>query len=115
MYNALKAALEATGIPLAEGDWDRAPQSGNYMILRLEDEASAVWGDQHKQEQSFQGSVHLYARSSDRTDFNAVQRVLDQQEVSWRFNGTQYEPRNGLVHYEWLFELEQLNTPEVIV
>lgn len=108
MYELLKAALEATQIPLAEGDWDRAPQSGSYLILRLEDEASAVWGDNHQREQALSGSVHLYARTSDKTDFAAVQAVLDAQEISWRLNSVQHEVRNHIVHYEWLFEIEVL-------
>lgn len=108
MYEELKTALEETGIALAEGDWDRAPQTGSYLILRLEGDGDTVWGDNHMRQQAVAGSVHLYCRTKDRTEFETVQAVLDGLELSWRYNYTQYEPRNHIVHYEWLFELERM-------
>lgn len=106
MYEALKAALEQTGIPMAEGDWDRAPKSGNYMTLRLEREASSLWGDNHQQAQTVEGTVDLFARSLATADVDEIQRAFDRLEISWKLYSTQYEPRNHIVHYEWLYQLE---------
>lgn len=113
MYETLKTALDDTGIPLAEGDWDGAPLTGSYMVLRLESEAASMWGDQHQQAQAVEGSVQLYCRTRELEDYRKVQAVLDALELSWRYNGTQYEPRNGIVHYEWLFQLEYLEAAEI--
>lgn len=106
MYEALKAALEQTGIPMAEGDWDRAPQSGSYMTLRLDGETSSLWGDNHQQAQTVEGTVDLFVRSLDTSDVDIIQRVFDGLEISWRLYSTQYEPRNHIAHYEWLYRLE---------
>lgn len=108
MYEALKAALEQTGIPMAEGDWDRAPQSGSYIAVRLDSEGDSLWGDQHQQEQALEGSVHLFERSGDKANMQLIQSVLDGLELSWRLNSVQHEARNHIVHYEWVFQLEVL-------
>lgn len=115
MYDALITALKATQIPVAEGDWDRAPQSGSYITVRLEFEHSALWGDGHQLQQAMEGSVHLFCRNADQGEMEMVQVILDELETSWELNSIQYEPRNGIVHYEWIFRLEQLTTPERVI
>ena len=108
MFEALMSALKGTGIPVAEGDWDRAPQSGPYIAVRLDNEGDSLWGDQHQQEQALEGSVHLFERSSDKANMKLIQSVLDGLELSWRLNSTQHEARNHIVHYVWVFQLEVL-------
>lgn len=108
MYDELLQALQLTGIPVAEGDWDRAPQAGSYIAVRLDDEPSALWGDGRKRQQALGGSVHLFARSNDKSDMLLVQHILGLYETSWRLASVQHEARNHIVHYEWTFELEGL-------
>ena len=108
MYDELLQALKLTGIPTAEGDWDRAPQEGSYMVLRLDYEASALWADNHQRQQALEGSVHLFLRSGDKYDFRQIQGIFDAMEISWRLAATLYEPRNHTVHYEWAIQLEVL-------
>ena len=52
MFELLLQALQATGIPTAEGDWDRAPQSGSYLTIALSGETSSVWADGHQRQQA---------------------------------------------------------------
>lgn len=108
MYDELKAALEATGIPIAEGDWDRAPQSGSYMTVRPEFEASALWADGRQREQAIAGSVHLFLRTNDKSPVRLIQSTLDGCGISWKLDAVQHEPRNHIVHYTWTWELEAM-------
>ena len=108
MFELLLQALQATGIPTAEGDWDRAPQSGSYLTIALSGETSSVWADGHQRQQALGGSVHLYARENGKSDMLTVQDVFDSLGVSWYLASSQHEARNHIVHYEWVFDLEEL-------
>lgn len=108
MFDELKSALEATGIPTAEGDWDRAPQSGPYLTIALTGETSSVWGSDRQRQQAHGGSVHLFDRTDDKQRMLQIQDILRAQGVSWYLASVQHEPRNNIVHYEWIFDLEEL-------
>lgn len=108
MFDELIRALKESGIPTAEGDWDRAPQTGPYIAVRLDTDGDTLWGDQHQQAQALEGSVHLFERSGGKDNIKLIQSILDGQELSWRLNSVQHEARNHIVHYEWVFQLEVL-------
>lgn len=108
MYNNLITLLQALGIPYAEGAWNRAPQTGDYLVYALDGQGDSLWGDDAQQQQAILGSVDLFCRSVDRTNFEAVQNALKASGVSWHLNSISREPQNRLIHYEWAFELEVL-------
>lgn len=108
MYNNLIALLQALGIPYAEGAWNRAPQTGDYLAYALDGQGDSLWGDDAQQQQAILGSVDLFCRSTDRTHFNAVQNALKASGVSWDLYSIQREPANRIIHYRWAFELEVL-------
>ena len=45
MYDAFKTLLWSTGIPFAEGDWNKAPETGSYAAVALDMEGSTLWAD----------------------------------------------------------------------
>lgn len=108
MYDILLQALRLTSIPVSEGAWDRAPQSGPYIVVAMDSEASAVWADGRQQEQALEGAVHLFARDNGKGNMMLVQHILDTYEISYRLNSVQHETRAGIVHYEWIIQLEAL-------
>ena len=108
MYSELIALLAATKIPCAEGAWNNAPQTGSYIEYSIDGQGDALWSDDAQTQQAILGSVDLYCRTNDRTDFNAVQNALKASGVSWRLNSKQHETTNRLVHYEWTFEMEKI-------
>lgn len=113
MYDALVTLLRSTGIPFAEGDWNNAPQSGNYAAIALDLEGETLWGDGHQRQQAIQGTIHLFCRTRDRTDFNHIQRALDATGISWDLNSIQTETSRRMIHYEWVFELEDTEHDEL--
>ena len=108
MYSELVALLAATKIPCAEGAWNNAPQTGSYIEYSLDGQGATVWGDNMQCQQVILGSVDLYCRTNDRTDFNAVQNALKSWGGSWSLNSIQHEVDNRLIHYEWVFEMEKI-------
>ena len=108
MYSELIALLKATKIPCEEIAWNNAPTEGSYMIVALDGEGETLWGDNMQLEQVITGSVDLYCRTKDRTDFNAVQNAFKAWGGSWDLNSIQYENGTHLMHYEWIFEMERI-------
>ena len=114
MYDALITLLRSTGIPLAEGDWTNAPQTGNYAVIALDLEGETLWGDGHQRQQAIQGTVNLFCRTRDRADFYRIQRALDATGISWKLNRIQTENQRRMFHYEWVFELEDTEHDELL-
>ncbi len=108
MYSELIALLVATKIPCAEGAWNNAPQTGSYIVYSLDGEGATLWGDNMQQHQVILGSVDLFCRTNDRTDFNAVQDALKASGLSWDLNSIQHETTSRQIHYEWVFEMEKI-------
>ena len=109
MYDALIILLRSTGIPLVEGDWNRAPQEGPYAAITLDLESAPLWGSNHQRQQAIQGSISLFCRDTDRTAFETMQAALDAVEISWKLYSVQREVSKRLMHYEWVFELENIS------
>lgn len=108
MYEALKAALQNSGIPFEEIAWANAPTEGSYGVIALDGEGAALWADDTMCCCAISGTIDLFVRGSSRTDMLAVQSILSDQQVSWRLESIQFEPERRIMHYEWLFELEAL-------
>lgn len=108
MYSELIALLEATKIPCAERAFNSAPTTGSYLTYQLDGEGDVLWGDNMQLHQVITGSVDLYCRTKDRTDFNAVQSAFKAWDGSWDLNSIQTEPDNRLIHYEWTFQMEKI-------
>lgn len=114
MYEALKTLLRSTGIPLAEGDWNNAPQTGSYAAIALDLEGATLWGSDRQRQQAIQGTVNLFCRTADRSDYNAIQNALWATGISWRLNSIQHEPARRMMHYEWIFELEDIENDALL-
>lgn len=107
MYEELVAALKAIeGVKFAEYEWKTRP-AGNYGTVQLDFEAETDNGDDYKQDRSWEGSVDLYTRGKEPLIEAAVEDVLEEIcEGSWGLNSIQYERETGLIHREYVFQLE---------
>ena len=108
MFEQLLALLQATEIPFAAYGWDNAP-SGMYGVVSLDSGAGTLAGDQKIIAQAVEGTVDLYLRDISTTNPKTVQGVLnDLDGCAWRLNSIQYEDETGLIHWEWVFQLEKM-------
>ena len=104
-YETLVQALDNTGIPFAEDGWDEKP-APPYGVYALDGGADTVWAGDQLRERALQGTVDLFTRGRGRAAKAKVEEALGAAEISWRFNSQQYEADTRLMHFEWVFEVD---------
>ena len=117
-YTQLVAALKALTqgeapnkitLPMAEDDWNTRPETVSYGIVSLDFEADALRGDNIKVATAYEGSVDLYTHGQAWLTAAAVETVLETYcGGAWDIQSIQYERETGLVHREYVFQIEVL-------
>lgn len=107
IYDELVRLLQAIeGVRFAEYEWKTRP-SGNYGTVQLDFEAEADIGDNHKRNRAWEGSIDLYTQGKEMMIAAAVESALEAVCAgSWALNSEQYERETGLIHREFVFQLE---------
>ena len=108
MYDQLVTALKGIkGLQFAEYEWATRP-AGDFGTVQLDFEAETDIGDDAKQDRAWEGSADLYTHGRNTTAEAAVESVLDEHcGCSWYLNSEQYERETGLIHREYVFQLEK--------
>ena len=97
---------EIPNVRFSEYEWRTRP-AGNYGTVQLDFEAEDDNGDDHKQDRAWEGSVDLFTRGKEMMIVAAVESILEEVcEGSWYLNSEQYERETGLIHREFVFQLE---------
>ena len=109
MYDELVAALkEIEGVAFTEHEWATRP-AGDHGTVQLDFDAAQDSGDDLHQDRARQGSVDLYTHGQGWMIAAQVEGVLeDICGASWDLNLKAYEHETGLIHREYVFELEAL-------
>ena len=95
------------GVQFTEYEWRTRPD-GNFGTVQLDFEAEDDDGDDHKQDRAWEGSVNLYTRGKEMMIVSAVESALESVcEGSWYLNSEQYEHDTGLIHREFVFQIEK--------
>lgn len=107
MFDELVDALQAIdGVQFAEYEWKTRP-NGNFGTVQLDFEAEDDNGDDLKQDRAWEGSVDLYTHGKEMMIVAAVETALESVcEGSWELNSEQYEYETGLIHREFVFQIE---------
>ena len=107
IYDELVRQLKAIqGAAFAEYEWKTRP-AGDFGTVQLDFEAEDDNGDDLKQDRAWEGSVDLYTHGENMMLVAAVESVLeDVCESSWELNSVQYERETGLIHREFVFQIE---------
>ena len=107
MFDTLVALLKAIeGVQFAEYEWKTRP-NGNFGTVQIDFEAEIDDGDDCKQDRAWEGSVDLFTRGKEMMIVAAVESALETVcEGSWYLNSEQYERETGLIHREFVFQLE---------
>ena len=107
IYDELVRKLKAiTGVQFAEYEWKTRP-NGNFGTIQLDFEAEDDIGDDTKQDRAWEGSVDLYTHGKEMMIVSAVESALESVcEGSWYLNSEQYEHDTGLIHREFVFQIE---------
>ena len=107
MFDELVTKLKAIqGVQFTEYEWKTRP-NGNHGTVQLDFEAEDDNGDDRHQNRAWEGSVDLYTHGKEMLIVAAVESALeDVCEGSWYLNSEQYEQQTGLVHREFVFQIE---------
>ena len=107
IYDELVRELQAIqGVLFAEYEWKTRP-NGNFGTVQLDFEAEDDDGDDCKQDRAWEGSVDLYTHGKEMLIVDAVESVLENVcGGSWELNSEQYENETGLIHREFVFQIE---------
>ena len=108
IYDELVRLLkDIQGVQFTEYEWRTRPD-GNFGTVQLDFEAEDDAGDDHKQDRAWEGSVDLYTRGKEMMIVSAVESALESVcEGSWYLNSEQYEHDTGLIHREFVFQIEK--------
>ena len=75
--------------------------------MQLDFEAEDDNGDDCHQDRAWEGSVDMYTHGKEMMIAAAVESVLENVcEGAWYMNSEQYERDTGLVHREFVFQIE---------
>lgn len=97
---------DISGLSVAEYEWKTRP-AGNFCTVQLDFEAEDDNGDDSKVDRAWEGSVDLYTHGKEMMLVAAVETALESVcEGSWYLNSEQYENKTGLVHREFVFQIE---------
>ena len=108
MFDELVTKLKAIGgVQFAEYEWKTRP-SGNFGTVQLDFEAEDDEGDDSKQDRAWEGSVDLFTNGKQMLIVAAVESALAEVcGASWYLNSEQYEHETGLIHREFVFQIEE--------
>jgi len=108
MFDTLVALLKAIkGVKFTEYEWKTRPNE-NFGTVQLDFEAEDDNGDDVKQNRAWEGSVDLFTHGKEMMIVAAVETALETVcEGSWYQNSEQYEQDTGLIHREFVFQLER--------
>ena len=107
IFDYLVQLLQAIpNVQFAEYEWKTRPD-GNFGTVQLDFEAEDDNGDDCKQDRAWEGSVHLFTRGKEMMIMAAVESALEEVcSGSWYQNSEQYEKETGLIHREFVFQIE---------
>lgn len=110
-FSDLLTALQNTGIPFAEGGWNRAPDATvtAYGGLSVVSEGNSIWASNEANSRVFLLACDLFVRGSNgRTEMAQVEEVLADADVSWDLTSVMNERSNSVIHYSWNVEVHGL-------
>ena len=107
MYEQLLEALRGLrNVPFAEHEWATRP-AGDHGTVQLDFDAAQDSGDDRHMDRAQQGSVDLYTHGRGDEQAAEVEAILETIcGSSWHLNLRSYEHDTGLLHREYIFEVE---------
>lgn len=72
-----------------------------YIVWSETGEEESFSSDNHKTEQQLTGIVDFYTKTEFDPIIDAIQNVLNSENVGWRLYSVQWEEETNLIHYQW--------------
>lgn len=80
-----------------------------YIVWAEDSEGSSLEADNHKAEQSIQGTIDYFTKEEFDENVDKIQDALINSCISFYLNSVQYESQDDYgadyIHYEWVWEV----------
>ena len=80
-----------------------------YIVWAEDSEGESLEADNHKAEQSIQGTIDYFTKEDMDENVDKIQAALVANRISFYLNSVQYESPDegyaGYIHYEWVWEV----------
>lgn len=76
-----------------------------YIVLAESGEASALSGDDQKQDQIIGGYIDYFTKDENDPNVELIQKALASAEIAFSLNDVIYEDETKYIHYAWKFEV----------
>lgn len=86
------------------GHFEQLKAKDPYIVLR-EHSAGHNHSDNHVSEQSIMGTIDLFTKTEFEPLVEKIQAALNLVDCAWYLNTIQYENDTGYTHYEWVWEV----------
>lgn len=84
----------------------RAPSNASVpYAVWAEDSRNDFVADGAHAEISWQGTIDYFTRDEDDSAIQDIEDCLTDLDLTWYLNSVQYEEENGVVHYEWVWNV----------
>lgn len=91
------------------GHYQAMDKTDQYIVWAEDYEGESVEGDNHKTNQSIQGTIDYFTRQEFDENVDKIQAALTSACISFYLNSVQLESRDesgaGYIHYEWVWEV----------
>lgn len=91
------------------GHYKELEKTDKYIVWAEDSEGSSVEGDNHKVNQSIQGTIDYFTKDEFDENIDKIQQELINADISFYINDIQYEDPDeggaGYIHYEWVWEV----------
>lgn len=82
--------------------YQRPQMTAPYIVWAEDGEDDSFDSDNHKAEQVIYGTLDYYTETEYDPVADAIQGTLNAFEnLSWRYDATDYEDETGLIHHTW--------------
>lgn len=82
--------------------YDKTPP---YIVWAEDNEYDSVEADNHKVNQTIEGTIDLFTKTEDDPLIEGIQDALNNACISFRLNTVDYEEEAEFIHYEWVWQV----------
>lgn len=85
--------------------YEAQKREGNYIVWAEDSGGENSWADDLCTYQAISGTIDYFTKTEYDPTVEAIQAALNDADIVWRFNSSQYETDTKYMHYEWEWEV----------
>lgn len=85
--------------------YEALKQVDQYIVWAEDLEGESLHANNKKEIQVIQGTIDYFTKKEFDSNVEKIQTVLRDAKISFSLNSVQYEEEEGIIHYEWIFEV----------